>query len=45
VSWSKFLESAPPAEHAEAVLMWLSRHQPSTAQRVLQGAPSRYARV
>jgi hypothetical protein len=30
---------------AQAVLMWLSQHQPSTAQRVLQGARSRYARV
>jgi hypothetical protein len=28
---------------AQAVLMWLSRHQPATAQRVLQGARSRYA--
>jgi hypothetical protein len=30
---------------AQAVLMWLSRHQPSTAQRVLQGARVRYARA
>ena len=30
---------------AQAVLMWLTRHQPSTAQRVLQGARSRYARA
>jgi hypothetical protein len=30
---------------AQAVLMWLSRHQPATAQRVLQGARSRYARA
>jgi len=29
----------------QAVLMWLSRHQPATAQRVLQGARSRYARA
>lgn len=28
---------------AQAVLMWLSRHQPATAQRVLQGARTRYA--
>lgn len=28
---------------AQAVLMWLSRHQPATAQRVLQGARARYA--
>jgi DcmR-like sensory protein len=27
---------------AQAVLMWLSRHQPATARRVLQGARSRY---
>lgn len=27
---------------AQAVLMWLSRHQPTTAQRVLQGARVRY---
>jgi hypothetical protein len=28
---------------AQAVLMWLSRHQPATAQRVLQSARVRYA--
>jgi KaiC/GvpD/RAD55 family RecA-like ATPase len=28
---------------AQAVLMWLSRHQPTTAQRVLHGARARYA--
>ena len=28
---------------AQAVLMWLSRHQPTTAQRVLQGVRARYA--
>jgi hypothetical protein len=28
---------------AQAVLMWLSSHQPATAQRVLQGARDRYA--
>ena len=28
---------------AQAVLMWLSSHQPATAQRVLQGARARYA--
>jgi hypothetical protein len=28
---------------AQAVLMWLSRHQPKTAQRVLLGARARYA--
>jgi hypothetical protein len=28
---------------AQAVLMWLSRHQPKTAQRVLHGARARYA--
>jgi MEDS: MEthanogen/methylotroph, DcmR Sensory domain len=28
---------------AQAVLMWLSRHQPGTAQRVLQRARARYA--
>ncbi|HJQ74723.1 MAG TPA: MEDS domain-containing protein [Gaiellaceae bacterium] len=28
---------------AQAVLMWLSRHQPATAQRVLQSARARYA--
>jgi hypothetical protein len=28
---------------AQAVLMWLSRHRPGTARRVLQGARSRYA--
>ena len=28
---------------AQAVLMWLSRHQPAIAQRVLQGARARYA--
>jgi hypothetical protein len=27
---------------AQAVLMWLSQHQPGTAQRVLQGARTRY---
>ncbi len=30
---------------AQAVLMWLSRHQPSTAQRVLHGARARYTRA
>ena len=30
---------------AQAVLTWLSRHEPSTAQRVLQGARVRYART
>jgi hypothetical protein len=30
---------------AEAVLMWLSRHQPSTASRVLQGARARYTQA
>ena len=30
---------------AEAVLMWLSRHQPSTARRVLRGARARYAQA
>ena len=30
---------------AQAVLMWLSGHQPATAQRVLQGARARYARA
>jgi hypothetical protein len=28
---------------AQAVLMWLSRHQPTTARSVLQGARTRYA--
>lgn len=28
---------------AQAVLMWLSAHEPATAQRVLQGARTRYA--
>jgi hypothetical protein len=28
---------------AQAVLMWLSRHQPTMARRVLQGARARYA--
>jgi hypothetical protein len=28
---------------SQAVLMWLSRHQPSVAERVLQGARARYA--
>jgi KaiC/GvpD/RAD55 family RecA-like ATPase len=28
---------------AQAVLMWLSSHQPATAERVLQGARARYA--
>jgi MEDS: MEthanogen/methylotroph, DcmR Sensory domain len=28
---------------AQAVLMWLSRHEPTTAERVLQGARARYA--
>jgi KaiC/GvpD/RAD55 family RecA-like ATPase len=28
---------------AQEVLMWLSRHQPTTARRVLQGARARYA--
>jgi MEDS: MEthanogen/methylotroph, DcmR Sensory domain len=30
---------------AQAVLMWLSRHQPTTARLVLQGARTRYARA
>ena len=30
---------------AQAVLMWLSRHQPTTARRVLQGARTRYAQA
>lgn len=30
---------------AQAVLMWLSRHQPSTARRVLQGARARYTQT
>ncbi len=30
---------------AEAVLMWLSRHEPSTARRVLQGARARYTQT
>ena len=30
---------------AQAVLMWLSRNQPRTAERVLQGARVRYARA
>jgi MEDS: MEthanogen/methylotroph, DcmR Sensory domain len=30
---------------AQAVLMWLSRYQPTTAQHVLQGARVRYARA
>jgi hypothetical protein len=30
---------------AQAVLMWLSSHQPTTAQRVLQGARVRYAQA
>jgi hypothetical protein len=30
---------------AQAVLMWLSRHQPKTAERVLQGARVRYAQA
>jgi hypothetical protein len=30
---------------AQAVLMWLSRNQPTTAERVLQGARVRYARA
>ena len=30
---------------AQAVLMWLSHHQPSTARRVLQGARARYAQT
>jgi hypothetical protein len=30
---------------AQPVLMWLSRHQPSTARRVLDGARVRYARA
>lgn len=30
---------------AQAVLMWLSRHQPTTARRVLQGARYRYAQA
>jgi KaiC/GvpD/RAD55 family RecA-like ATPase len=29
----------------QAVLMWLSRHQPTTARRVLQGTRSRYAQA
>jgi hypothetical protein len=30
---------------AQAVLMWLSRHQPTTARRVLEGARIRYAQA
>src|SRR5205823_1174702 len=30
---------------AQAVLMWLSGHEPSTAERVLHGARLRYARA
>ena len=30
---------------AQAVLMWLSRNEPATAQRVLQGARTRYAQA
>ena len=30
---------------AQAVLMWLSRHKPTAAQRVLQGARARYAQA
>ena len=30
---------------AQAVLMWLSRHQPTTARRVLQGARVRYSQA
>lgn len=30
---------------AQAVLMWLSRHQPTTARRVLQDARTRYAQA
>jgi hypothetical protein len=30
---------------AQAVLMWLSRHQPSMARRVLQGARARYVQA
>ena len=30
---------------AQAVLMWLSRHQPTTARRVLQNARTRYAQA
>jgi MEDS: MEthanogen/methylotroph, DcmR Sensory domain len=30
---------------AQAVLMWLSRHQPATARRVLEGARIRYAQA
>jgi hypothetical protein len=30
---------------AQAVLMWLSRHQPTTAKRVLEGARVRYAQA
>jgi hypothetical protein len=30
---------------AQAVLMWLTRHQPTTARHVLQGARVRYARA
>ena len=41
----KVAESVPRTalSRAQAVLMWLSRHQPSTARRVLQGARARYA--
>lgn len=43
----KVAESVPRTAlpRAQAVLMWLSRHQPSTARRVLADARSRYARA
>jgi hypothetical protein len=38
-------EEVPPSElpRAQAVLMWLSSHEPATAQKVLLGARTRYA--
>jgi len=43
----KVAESVPRTTlpRAEAVLMWLSRHQPSTARLVLRGARARYAQA
>lgn len=43
----KVAESVPRTAlpRAQAVLMWLSRHQPSTARCVLQGARARYAQT
>jgi DcmR-like sensory protein len=40
-------EEVPRTElpRAQAVLMWLSGHEPATAERVLQGARIRYARA